>query len=228
MPVPHLNLYNATRCTGWRAWARRWVMPTEMKREDLACCSGSPRAWTEVFAWAASRWRSPRAASPHATPTCPRTTAASAASPIRTARSCTRDRRCRTASRPQSARVQPAAGPVRAGHRRRGRAAPEPATARHGAGHPAVRRRAQRRLTGTQAQHSLRALLPGEDCNGYWHGRPGLEQVRRPRMTLPRAPRVPAAAGLAAGASCRLFPDRCCCPRCSTRAWPHLPADVAS
>lgn len=33
-------------------------------------------------------------------------------------------------------------------------------------------------LTGTQAHEQLRALLPGEDCNGYWHGRPGLEQVR--------------------------------------------------
>lgn len=32
-------------------------------------------------------------------------------------------------------------------------------------------------LTPEEAHRGLRALLPGEDCNGYWHGRPGLEQV---------------------------------------------------
>ena len=31
--------------------------------------------------------------------------------------------------------------------------------------------------TPRAAQEQLRALLPGEPCNGYWHGRSGLEQV---------------------------------------------------
>lgn len=38
----------------------------------------------------------------------------------------------------------------------------------------AVRRDA---LAPAAAQEALRALLPGEPCNGYWHGRPGLELV---------------------------------------------------
>lgn len=33
-------------------------------------------------------------------------------------------------------------------------------------------------LAPQEAHRGLRALLPGEACNGYWHGRPGLEQVR--------------------------------------------------
>lgn len=32
-------------------------------------------------------------------------------------------------------------------------------------------------MTGRAAQEKLRALLPGEDCNGHWHGRPGLDRV---------------------------------------------------
>jgi collagenase-like PrtC family protease len=38
----------------------------------------------------------------------------------------------------------------------------------------AVRRDA---LAPAAAHEALRALLPGEPCNGYWHGRPGLEMV---------------------------------------------------
>jgi collagenase-like PrtC family protease len=38
----------------------------------------------------------------------------------------------------------------------------------------AVRRGAARPL---EAQERVRALLPGEACNGYWHGRSGMEQV---------------------------------------------------
>jgi collagenase-like PrtC family protease len=33
------------------------------------------------------------------------------------------------------------------------------------------------RMTPHAAQESLRALLPTHECNGDWHGRPGLEQV---------------------------------------------------
>ena len=32
-------------------------------------------------------------------------------------------------------------------------------------------------LPAYEAQALLRELLPGQDCNGYWHGRPGLERV---------------------------------------------------
>lgn len=33
-------------------------------------------------------------------------------------------------------------------------------------------------LQPAEAQERLRALLPGADCNGYWHGRAGLEAVQ--------------------------------------------------
>jgi collagenase-like PrtC family protease len=33
------------------------------------------------------------------------------------------------------------------------------------------------RIDPHAAQASLRALLPTQECNGYWHGRPGLEQL---------------------------------------------------
>ncbi len=32
-------------------------------------------------------------------------------------------------------------------------------------------------LKGREAQGRLQALLPGESCNGHWHGRPGLDRV---------------------------------------------------
>ena len=32
-------------------------------------------------------------------------------------------------------------------------------------------------LSGTQARAALLPLLPSEDCNGYWHGQPGLQRV---------------------------------------------------
>ena len=32
-------------------------------------------------------------------------------------------------------------------------------------------------LSVEEADAGLRALLPGAECNGYWHGRPGLERV---------------------------------------------------
>jgi collagenase-like PrtC family protease len=33
-------------------------------------------------------------------------------------------------------------------------------------------------LDAAEAQRRLEALLPGEACNGYWHGQPGMEQIR--------------------------------------------------
>ena len=38
----------------------------------------------------------------------------------------------------------------------------------------AVRRQT---LSGAQAREALLPLLPAEDCNGYWHGQPGLNRV---------------------------------------------------
>jgi len=35
-------------------------------------------------------------------------------------------------------------------------------------------------LSVEEADAGLRALLPGAECNGYWHGRPGLERVEVP------------------------------------------------
>ncbi|RYF54980.1 MAG: hypothetical protein EOO29_54395 [Comamonadaceae bacterium] len=33
-----------------------------------------------------------------------------------------------------------------------------------------------RLLPGAEAMARLAPLMPGEGCNGYWHGKPGLEQ----------------------------------------------------
>jgi collagenase-like PrtC family protease len=38
----------------------------------------------------------------------------------------------------------------------------------------AVRRQT---MSGEQARGALLPLLPADDCNGYWHGRPGLDRV---------------------------------------------------
>jgi collagenase-like PrtC family protease len=32
-------------------------------------------------------------------------------------------------------------------------------------------------LSGAQARSALLPLLPSADCNGYWHGQPGLQRV---------------------------------------------------
>ena len=31
--------------------------------------------------------------------------------------------------------------------------------------------------SAAQAQQSIAAYLPGEPCNGYWYGKPGLDQI---------------------------------------------------
>jgi collagenase-like PrtC family protease len=77
---PHLNIYNLPTLQ-WMAGlgATRWVIPLEMKRSDLAVIQqGLPAGMqTEVFAYGRMRFRP--AALPHASATCPRTIAASAA-----------------------------------------------------------------------------------------------------------------------------------------------------
>lgn len=39
-------------------------------------------------------------------------------------------------------------------------------------------------LDAAQARRRLSALTPGDSCNGYWHGRPGLDQVEHPAEHL--------------------------------------------
>ena len=92
----------------------------------------------------------------------------------------------------------------------------------------AVRRARNGDMTGTQAQEKLRALLPGEDCNGYWHGRPGLEQVREVAHE-PDLARCPSArpAGLAAGEAAGLPGSLLLSTALNAGLAPHLPADVA-
>jgi hypothetical protein len=37
----------------------------------------------------------------------------------------------------------------------------------------------RRGATDTVRAHAqLRELLPGQECNGYWHGQPGMAQAR--------------------------------------------------
>jgi collagenase-like PrtC family protease len=35
----------------------------------------------------------------------------------------------------------------------------------------------QSKLPASDALEQMRALMPDEPCNGYWHGKPGLEQM---------------------------------------------------
>lgn len=35
----------------------------------------------------------------------------------------------------------------------------------------------QQRIAGDVAFNGMRSLMPDQPCNGYWHGRPGLEQI---------------------------------------------------
>jgi len=39
-----------------------------------------------------------------------------------------------------------------------------------------------------QAQQSIAAYLPGEACNGYWYGKPGLDQISTPAPATDRQP----------------------------------------
>jgi len=183
---PHLNLYNADALR-WMAGlgASRWVMPTEMKREDLRALQPKrPEGLeTEVFAFG----RLPLAFSARCF----------------TARhlnlpkddcgfSCiahpdglllrTREEEpflVLNGIQTQSARVYSLLqdmGELQAAGVDVVRLSPQ--SQRMGeviALFHAVR---TGRLRAAQAHEQLRTLLPGEACNGYWHARPGLEQVR--------------------------------------------------
>jgi collagenase-like PrtC family protease len=183
---PHLNLYNAD-ALAWMAelGATRWVMPTEMKRDDLTLLQGQlPDGFeTEVFAMG----RLPLAFSARCF------TARHANLPKDDCGfSCiahpdgltlrTRENEpflVLNGIQTQSARVYSLLGDL---------------DALVTAGVDVLRLSPQSKdmaevirlfdaarkgeMSGRQAQDGLRALLPGEDCNGYWHGRPGLEQVK--------------------------------------------------
>lgn len=182
---PHLNLYNADALQ-WMAGlgAQRWVIPTEMKREDLVVLQhGRPSGLqTEVFAFG----RLPLAFSARCFTArhlnlpkddCGFSCIAHPDGQLLQTREDepflvlngiqTQSARVHSLLRdldglrsagvdvvrlsPQSQRMADVIGLFHA--------------ARSGA------------LAPAEAHEQLRALLPGEACNGYWHGRPGLEQV---------------------------------------------------
>lgn len=182
---PHLNLYNA-EALRWMAGlgAARWVVPLEMKREDLALLQEWRGAAleTEVFAFG----RLPLAFSARCF----------------TARHCNLPKDdCRfsclqhpdglllstreeeaflvlNGTQTQSARVYSLlqeTGQLAAMGVDVMRLSPQSQGMVEIIGlFDAVRRDPTRAL---QAQTELRALLPGSDCNGYWHGRAGLVHV---------------------------------------------------
>lgn len=182
---PHLNLYNA-EALRWMAGlgAARWVVPLEMKREDLALLQEWRGAAleTEVFAFG----RLPLAFSARCF----------------TARHCNLPKDdCRfsclqhpdglllstreeeaflvlNGTQTQSARVYSLlqeTGQLAAMGVEVMRLSPQSQGMVEIIGlFDAVRRDPTR---APQAQTELRALLPGSDCNGYWHGRAGLVHV---------------------------------------------------
>lgn len=184
---PHLNLYNA-EALRWMAGlgAARWVVPLEMKREDLALLQEWRGAAleTEVFAFG----RLPLAFSARCF----------------TARHCNLPKDdCRfsclqhpdglllstreeeaflvlNGTQTQSARVYSLlqeAGQLAAMGVEVMRLSPQSQGMVEIIGlFDAVRRDPAR---APQAQTELRALLPGSDCNGYWHGRAGLVHVEQ-------------------------------------------------
>jgi collagenase-like PrtC family protease len=184
---PHLNLYNA-EALRWMAGlgAARWVVPLEMKREDLALLQEWRGAAleTEVFAFG----RLPLAFSARCF----------------TARHCNLPKDdCRfsclqhpdglllstreeeaflvlNGTQTQSARVYSLlqeTGQLAAMGVDVMRLSPQSQGMVEIIGlFDAVRRDPAR---APQAQTELRALLPGSDCNGYWHGRAGLVHVEQ-------------------------------------------------
>jgi len=182
---PQLNLYNLPSLQ-WMAslGARRWVMPLEMKQDDLAILQqGRPQGLqTEVFAYG----RMPLAFSARCF------TARHRNLPKDDCRfSCldhpdglalkTREREdflVLNGTQTQSSKVYNllgALGQMQALGVDALRLSPQ---AQGMAGvvalFDAVRRQA---LAPAEALARLRPLMPGPGCNGYWHGRPGLEQI---------------------------------------------------
>ena len=182
---PHLNLYNLASLQ-WMAslGASRWVMPLEMKRDDLALLQQArpPGLETEVFAYG----RMPLAYSARCF------TARQRNLPKDDCRfSClehpdglmlrTRESEAflvLNGTQTQSARVYnlvDALGDMRAAGVDVVRLSPQ---AQHMAEVIALFDAARKQvLTPQEAQVRMQPLMPEKGCNGYWHGRPGLEQV---------------------------------------------------
>lgn len=182
---PHLNLYNLASLQ-WMATlgASRWVMPLEMKRDDLAQIQqGRPGGLqTEVFAYG----RMPLAYSARCF------TARHRNLPKDDCRfSCldhpdglmlkTRENEkflVLNGTQTQSARVHnlvDALDDMRALGVEVIRLSPQ---AQHMTDVIAVFDAARNRVLAPQeALARLQPLMPDQGCNGYWHGRPGLEQI---------------------------------------------------
>jgi collagenase-like PrtC family protease len=182
---PHLNLYNPASLQ-WMAslGARRWVMPLEMKHGDLALLQQHrpPGLETEVFAYG----RMPLAYSARCF------TARQRNLPKDDCRfSCldhpdglmlrTRESEeflVLNGTQTQSARVYnlvDALEDMRAAGVDVVRLSPQ---AQHMAEVIALFDAARKQvLTPQEALTRMQPLMPEKGCNGYWHGRPGLEQV---------------------------------------------------
>jgi collagenase-like PrtC family protease len=182
---PHLNLYNGDALR-WMAGlgATRWVMPTEMKREDLCVLQREkPEGLeTEVFALG----RLPLAFSArcftarHANLPKDDCGFSCIAHPDGLTLRTREDEAFLVLNgiQTQSARVysllEDLCGLVTAGVDVL-RLSPQSQNMAEAIGLFDAARKGE--MTGRAAQAKLRALLPGEDCNGHWHGRPGLERV---------------------------------------------------
>lgn len=182
---PHLNIYNLPSLQ-WMAslGARRWVMPLEMKREDLAILQhGRPDGLqTEVFAYG----RMPLAYSARCF------TARHRNLPKDDCRfSClehpdglllkTRESEeflVLNGTQTQSSRVYnlvDAVDDMRALGVDVVRLSPQ---AQHTAEVIALFDAARTKAVAPgEAWSRMQALMPEQGCNGYWHGRPGLEQI---------------------------------------------------
>lgn len=182
---PHLNLYN-TESLHWMAGlgATRWVMPLEMQRDDLALLQRErpPGLQTEVFAFG----RLPLAFSArcftarHANLPKDDCGFGCIAHPDGLLLATREDEPflVLNGTQTQSARVYsllPEVDALRALDVAMLRLSPQ---SRHMAEVVALFDGARRgALAPAEAHERLRALLPGQECNGYWHGRAGLEQV---------------------------------------------------
>lgn len=182
---PHLNLYNAAALQ-WMAslGASRWVMPLEMKQSDLGLLQQArpPGLQTEVFAYG----RMPLAYSARCF------TARHRNLPKGDCRfSCldhpdglmlrTRESEeflVLNGTQTQSARVYNLVDALDDMHAAGVDVARLSPQAQHTAEVIALFDAARRKLLTPQvALARMQPLMPEQGCNGYWHGRPGLEQV---------------------------------------------------
>jgi len=182
---PHLNLYNG-EALDWMAGlgARRWVMPTEMRRADLELLhAGRPQGLeTEVFAFGrlplafSARCFTARHANVPKDDCGFRCIAHPDGLELRTREAepilvlngiQTQSARVYSLLQDFDALSATGVDVVRLSPQSRG-------TEEVIALFDAVRNGS---AAPTEAQRQLRPLLPAAHCNGFWHGRPGMEQV---------------------------------------------------